>query len=237
MIEFVVGEDQKLIHEKVKECIHKLMMKNNMDYKIISFYDYDKAFFSFTKTKNKYRIYILDIVMKSATGLDAARKIRQKDITSLLIFLTAYDQEFKEDIYKGQFMYYASISKREEYSKILEKTLQSALHLLGTVKALRFYDQKILYTIPLEDILYITTDTNARKTLIITNYTTFKVSKTLANIEKKLSNTFIRTHRSCIVNKDHVVYMDMKKQKIFLDNQETLGLLSRAFKQKKIEIG
>ena len=84
----------------------------------------------------------------------------------------------------------------------------------------------------MRDILYITTDTQARKTLIVTDYTTFKVNKSLVEMESLLNDRFMKTHRACIVNKDRVIYIDMKSRCICFDNQTEIDLLSREYKKR-----
>ena len=122
--------------------------------------------------------------------------------------------------------------QRKDFLTKLEKKLQIALQRVDKKHAIRFYDQSILYTIPMKDILYITTDTQARKTLIITDYTIFKVNKSLSEIENILGEQFMKTHRACIVNKERIIYIDMKNRCICFDNQTEIDLLSREYKKK-----
>ena len=92
-------------------------------------------------------------------------------------------------------------------------------------------DRNILYTIKLNDILYITTDSFERKTIIKTDYSEFKVNKTLSEIVNMLDDRFIQTHRACYINSDRKVMIDKNTKTITFDNNETISLLSDKFKK------
>ena len=92
-------------------------------------------------------------------------------------------------------------------------------------------DRNILYTIKLNDILYITTDSFERKTIIKTDYRMFKVNKTLLEIVGMLDSRFVQTHRACYINSDRKVMIDKNTKLITFDNNETISLLSDKFKK------
>lgn len=236
MVHFIIGEDHKKVHEQVTTLIHNVMMKNNIAYEVHHFYDYDKSFIKMITKNIPNKIYILDIETPSNNGIEMARKIRENDIDSMILFLTAYRKKYQETILESEFMFLAFLSKTKDFLVKLEQKLQIALQRIDQKNAIRFYDQSILYTIPMKDILYISTDTQARKTLIVTDYTVFKVNKSLHEMESFLNDQFIKTHRSCIVNKARVIYIDMRNRYICFDNQMRVDLLSREYKKKMKEI-
>lgn len=232
MINFIIGEDNKQIHLKIKNVIQRIMLKNNMAFKSFSFFDYDNSFIEKIKEKIPNKIYILDIVTPTRSGIEMARIIRETDIDSIIIFLTAYKNEFKETIYESEFMAFGLLSKQDNYETLLADKISSALKYVSRKNAIRFLDQKLLYTIPMKDILYITTDTKERKTLIITDYTTFKVNKPLCEIKEMLNEFFIKTHRACIINKERMICFDFKNRIINFDNHMQIDLISRDYKKK-----
>ncbi len=231
MIHFIIGEDNRFINKQILETIDKVMFTEKTEYKKHPYWDYNSKFIEIIKRNIPNKIYILDIETPSNTGLEMARKIREKDIDSIIIFLTAYKDEYKETVLENEFMFFAFISKQDDYQTILTEKIKKALQIISKKKAIRFLDCGILYTIPTKDILYITTDTQERKILLITDYTTFKISKSMTEIESLLSNDFIKTHKSCIINKDRIIKIDMREKKIYFDNHEAIDLLSRNFKK------
>lgn len=229
MINFIICDDSDIDRKKVSRVIDKFMMQNKLSYKKYLFSDYDDSFLKIVKSNLPSKIYILDIEMPTRSGIDVARIIRNIDINSLLIFLTGHN-ELAETIIKNDFLFVAFINKFDNCEKRLEKTLIACKKLLGTKNHLKLKDGSAFYMIDFDDILYITRDSVGRKSIIVTDYSEFKVRESLSNIENKLYGNFSRTHRSCIVNINRVVLMDKVKRIIRFDNNLEIDLIS-----KKIE--
>ena len=70
-----------------------------------------------------------------------------------------------------------------------------------------------------------------RKTIIKTDYTEFKLNKTLLEITELLDENFQQTHRACIVNKARIRSVDMKKKIMTFDDGSKLNLLSDNYKK------
>ena len=231
MINFIIVEDNKYFNGIVKNEIDKIMFHEPMAYHIHLFYDFDQKFEKIMNSDLPLKIYILDIEAPSDDGLNIARKIRENDMDSIIIFLTQY-KEFGSILLQDEIMFLAFIVK-SKYEKRLSSAIKKAVKMVGTKQAIRFTDQKIVYTIPLHDILYITTNTMKQKTVIKTDYTTFEVNKTMIEIEKMLDENFEKSHRSCIVNNKRIVAINKRMHIITFDNGEQTGLMNDEFKRKK----
>lgn len=231
MLNFIICDDHKVIRENVVKVIHEVMMRNKIGYNTHVFDDYNKDFIKVMKSKMTSKIYILDIEVPSGSGIDIARLIRQRDIDSVIIFLTSHD-ELGYTILKSQFMSLTFISKFDNYIGNLKSALKKAIKIAGSKQAIRFKDQGILYTIPLSDILYITRDSVERKCIIKTDYNTFKINKQLNEINDNLNNSFIQSHRACIVNIERIVSVDSRKRIITFDNGESIDLLSLNYRKE-----
>lgn len=230
MLNFIICDDHKVIRENVVKVVHEVMMRNKIGYNTHVFEDYDKEFIKTMKSKMTSKIYILDIEAPSGSGIDIARIIRQRDIESVIIFLTSHD-ELGYTILKSQFMCLTFISKFDNYIGNLKSALKKAIKIAGSKQAIRFKDQGVLYTIPLSDILYITRDSVERKCIIKTDYNIFKINKQLNEINDSLNNSFIQSHRACIVNIERIISVDSRNRIITFDNGETTDLLSLNYKK------
>ena len=115
----------------------------------------------------------------------------------------------------------------------MESALNKALKMLGQKQALRFEDHSVMYTVPINDILYITYDSVSRKSIIKTDYTEFYISKTLTEMANMVDNRFIRTHKSCVANKNRISVLDKKNNEIIFDNGLKTNLLSSSYKEVK----
>ena len=229
MINVIICDDNEKDKKNAEKITKKFMDKNKLQFKVYSCDDYNKQFFSLVESKMPFKIYLLDIETPSRSGIDVAREIRRKDIDSVIIFLTAHE-ELGNLILKKDLMFLSFINKFDDFENRLNSSLQKALVLLNKKNTIRFSDRNTLYTININDILYITKDSFERKTIIKTDYTEFKVNKTLVEIVDMLDDRFIQTHRACYINSDRKVTIDKTNKIITFDNGETVDLLSDKYK-------
>ena len=231
MINFIICDDDARIVENIKKIIINYMMKNNMEYKTHLFYDLDDKFMKIVKSKMPFKIYILDIETPSRSGIDVARKIRENDVDSVIIFITGHE-ELGLTLLKNEIMFLSFINKFDDYENRLVTSIKKGIKMLNRKNILRFEEHSNIYTISMDDILYITRDSVERKCIIKTNYAEIKTYKPLASILKLLDDRFIQTHRACIVNKDKVAKIDKMRKEILFDNGTTINLLSKNYKWK-----
>ncbi len=230
MFNFVVCEDDKNIKENITNLITKTMMPQDLDYIIHEFDDYNNKVKKIIEQTNIKKIYILDIELSSRSGLDIARKIREKDWNSIIIIVTAHYELGLEAI-KSRLMLLDFISKYINFEERLKSSLEIAIKILEHKKSLIFENGSILYKIKYDDIIYIIKDTIERKSVIRTIYAEYSVCDNISSIMEKLDSRFFQSHRSCIVNKDYIKKIDFKDGKITFNNNEHLYLLARGKKK------
>lgn len=114
---------------------------------------------------------------------------------------------------QDEIMFLTFICKFDNMEKRLESAIASALKMVGVKRTIRFDDRGVLYTITLNDILYVTTSTYERKTVIVTSYNEYKTNKTFNEVCNMLTDDFKQTHRSCVVNTKLVVKVNKKRMK------------------------
>lgn len=233
MINYIVCDDNEIMRNNIETIINKIMMNNNIEYKIHMFSDYDKNFNKLVSQNLTNKVYILDIETPSESGINIARKIRIHDIESIIIFLTSH-YELGSVLLEEEIMFLTFISKFNDMEKRLTSALNKALNHIGQKQAIRFEDHGVLYTIPVNDILYITHDSVSRKSIIKTDYTDFSISKSLSEIVLMLDGRFIRTHRACIANKSRIRMIDKKKNIISFDSGITTDLLSNMYREVEL---
>ncbi len=227
---FIVCEDNEHMRNKVKQIIDNMMMKNKLNYKTHLFADYNKSFYEIMNEELSNKVYILDIETPSASGIDVAREIRENDIDSIIIFLTSHN-ELGSELLHDEIMFLTFITKFNNMEKRLESALSKAIKMSGVRQAIRYENKGIIYTIPINDILYITTDQIDRKTLIVTAYNEFRIAKTLQEVSTMLNGNFVQTHRACFVNMNRVRNINKRKNTITFDDDITIDLLSDNFKR------
>ena len=233
MLNFIVCDDEKKYRDFAEGVINKYMMKNQHEYQIHMFNDYDRAFMDIIGSKLPFKIYILDIETSTRSGLDVARIIRNKDVDSVIIFLTGH-QELSQIVIKNEFLFLSFINKFDDCENRLMGSIDKSLKVLKAKQTIRFKDCGIIYTISLEDILYVTKDSVERKSIIKTDYSEFRLNKTLGEIKEMLNDDFIQTHRACLVNKKRVVGYNKPKRIIMFDTGEKIDLVSTRFEGELI---
>lgn len=230
-MEFVVCDDEKFFREKINEIIDKIYMKNDEYYHVNLFDKFNKKFENMINDGNK-KIYILDIeIQDSISGIDIARKIREKDWDSTIIFITTH-AELGYEALKAQIMLLDFISKYDNFEKHLETTIRKAITKINRDNVLKFNFDGLSYIIHLEDILYIVKETVDRKCLIKTLYNEIEVNKSLSYFMDNLDDRFVLSHRSCIVNKDRITKVDWKNNIIYFNDGITIDLISRERKKE-----
>ena len=233
MINFIICDDVKKYREMIQNIISKYMMKNKLEYKTHVFNDYDNHFMDIVNKKLPFKIYILDIETPTKSGIDIARIIRHKDVDSVLIFLTGH-QELDRIVMKNDFLFLAFINKFDNCEERLTNALDKSLKLFKVRQTIRFKDNGIQYSIPIEDILYITRDSIDRKCVIVTDYNEFRVGKNLNELEKMVTDDFIKTHRACLMNKKRITSYNKTKRIVTFDNGAKSDLISTRFDKELI---
>lgn len=228
MINFIICDDNLEMLQSVKDIINNVMMKNNYAYKIHPFTEYDHQFYQTMNSRISNKIYVLDIETKHSSGIDVARKIRIKDVNSVIIFLTSHD-ELGSVLLRDEIMFLTFINKLDNYKKRLQSAIRKSVQVIGKNKILRFEHHGAIFTIPEKDILYITRDAVERKIIIVTDITEFKLSKTLSDMLSLLSNDFVQSHKSCIVNSRRVNIVNKRTKKIIFDTGVEIEFLSRKY--------
>ena len=230
MVNVIICDDNDKDRNNIIGIVNNFMIKNNIEHKTHVYNDYNKKFNDIIDSKIPFKIYLLDIETPSGSGIDIARKIRSKDVDSVIIFLTVHE-ELGNIILKNDLMFLSFINKFDNLKLRLSNSLKKALDLLKHKRIIKFIDRNIVYTINIDDILYLTKESYERKTIIKTDYAEFKVSKTLTEIINMLDDRFIQTHRSCYINNDRKVSIDRTNKIILFDNGESTDLLSDKYRK------
>lgn len=228
---FIICDDDATIIDKVKNIIYYEMMKNNLDYKIFTFEDYNSDFMEIMNNPMMGKIYILDIEAPSRSGIDIARIIRQNDINSVIIFLTGHE-ELGLSILKSELMFLSFINKLDDCDSKIKSAIKKSLKVLDLKNIVRFCDNGVHFSVDIDEILYVTRDTVERKSIITTIYTQFKTHKSLNYLNEEFGDKFVRTHKSCIVNTERVACVN--KKMIKFNNGDTIDLLSNKYKKELI---
>lgn len=225
MYNFIVVDDKKEFIDIIGKIIENSSKKCKYEYNLKSFFDYNEDFYKTVYTYMKNKIYILDIEVPSANGIQVAEKISLTDKDSTIIFVSAYEDAYMRFIVKCSANYYCSLSKDN-----LEVELAIKLENLikrGIQKIINISSNNMLYQVVENDILYIEFDKG--KIVIVSENYSVSVNKSLNEMYKLLSNNFLYSHKACIVNMLQIANYSLSKQEIVFKNGKKCNLISRKY--------
>ena len=232
MLRFITKDDDAEALEKTVLSIRKVMMPYDYDYKISKFTSYNEEFKRIIRDDSEQKVYILDIEMPIATGIEIASEIRESgDWESMILFVSAYP-EFKDEIFYSRLMAIDFVSKFHQYEMRLEGSLEKVLDIYNRKNTLIFNYNYITYRVPINKILYIEKVTANKKCIIATeNGEKFEIISTLKDLMKKLTTDFYQSHKACVVNVKQISQVDYVEGLITFYNNEQINLLSARCKK------
>jgi DNA-binding LytR/AlgR family response regulator len=232
MLRFIVCEDNKDFLGRLCNVINKVMMPYNFEYKINKFTTYSKEVEEIIRKKYEQKVYVLDIELGDVSGLEIASEIREKDLDSIIIFVTAHN-ECKNDIFYSRLLAIDYISKDRLWQERFESTLVHTIKAVNRRRVLVFDFNHNSYRVPFDDILYIEKVQDNPKCIIYTeNGTKYEINLTITKLISILGPNFFQSHKSCIVNIDKIKKINYADNTITFINNECVYLLSNRKKKE-----
>ena len=232
MVNFIICDDNEFFLMEIYKVVNDFCLNKRINFEIHVFKNYDNKFFDIVKQELDNKVYILDIETPSGNGIDVAKKIRNKDLNSFLIFISSYTAKYINQVVSSDTMFIGYISKRKNYHEELLKKLKKIFKLGFQKNIIRFKDQGIIYTFDMRNIIYIEADSKKRRSIIHTQSGRTEVRLTLKKLMQVLDYRFEYSHRSCIINHEQVFYIDTIVKIIKFKNGTTINLLSDSFIKK-----
>lgn len=234
MINFIICDDNKEFLKKEKQLVDNFMMKYDIEYKCHLYTEYDNEFDNIVLKDIGFKIYLLDIQTKNGSGLDAARKIREEydDWVSMIIIITAFN-EFKYEALSNRLYLLDFINKLNKCDEKLKEDLERAIkHYDNRNKSIKYEYNHIIRKIEFRHIIYIEKELDSKRCVIKTTYGEQIINKTLNDTLKLLDDRFVKTNRSMIINRDHVLEYNLVENKITFDNGDYTYQISRNMKRR-----
>ena len=155
--------------------------------------------------KEKPDIVLTDIIMPTLNGMDAVKTCKKFQPNLHVIFITGREEFAIEAFTVSAIDYILKPVEQIRLYKALEIArdyIESSNNRNNNRRKIAVKEKNTQYFIPIKDILFI--EKESRKTIIHTISQTFESSETLSEIEVKLNANFYQSHRSNIININHV---------------------------------
>jgi two-component system response regulator AgrA len=216
MLSIAILDDDIKALENYEHDIPIWLKRNNINGRIVIATTSYKEFLKELKDQS-FNVCILDIGLNSKyDGLAIASYIRKQNIQTEIIFCSGLLEYLPRafDVSAYNFI-------PKKFGGSLEKCLvklNNEIERRNTAKntvEIRYGSR--LYYVPVESILYFTRV--GTKTIITTTARVFEIYDSLESFLSRLKDTrFVQCHRSTVINREFLDYIDIKTKKLYLNN-------------------
>ncbi|GCF93187.1 DNA-binding response regulator [Enterococcus florum] len=186
-------------------------------------------------------IYFLDInlVGSSINGFELGKEIRHRDPFASIVFVTTFEElAFETFKYRLEALDYIVKDQPETISgriglclaSVMEKAAATSSEKASNEGLLKVKFGDELVRIPFSEIIFVETSSKSHRVVVHTINQVVEITHKLANLEKELSDSFIRCHRSFLVNQNYIRQFNLNKGMLELTTGE-LCLVSRRMKK------
>jgi len=243
MIEIILCEDNEKERRWMADFIDGHVMMENLDMKLVMSTENPDEVLRYVKARASGGLYFLDVDLKAEiTGIQLAVQIRKHDPKAAIVFITTHAElmsltfeyaiEAMGYILKGDsevtkekiVKYIRYVIKKETDAEIrAEKFIVKVDDMMITED----YDEILSFEIAVK---------RQSKVVMYTKKRSVEINATLAEIEK-ISEKFVRCHRSCVVNIDNIKSVDFIAKIIYLVNGDTCEASANGIKILKKIMG
>lgn len=237
MLNIFVCEDDAIQRKSIVQIIKNAVLIEELDMQLILDTPNPYELLETVKTSQNTGIYFLDIDLKcDMNGMKLAQQIRLYDPRCFIIFVTSHSElSYMTFQYRVEAMDFVLKDNPAEAKVKIRECLLNALerYTLQTNKTHKVYtieigDRRI--SVDYNDILFFETSSNIHKVILHAKDRQIEFSSTIKELEKILDDTFVRCHRSFLVNKSNIQEIDTKNRIIYFINGETCLMSMRMMK-------
>lgn len=237
MLNIFVCEDDAVQRKSIVQIIKNTVLIEELDMQLILDTPNPYELLETVKTSQNTGIYFLDIDLKcDMNGMKLAQQLRLYDPRCFIIFVTSHSElSYMTFQYRVEAMDFVLKDNPAEAKVKIRECLLNALerYTLQTNKTHKVYtieigDRRI--SVDYNDILFFETSSNIHKVILHAKDRQIEFSSTIKELEKILDDTFVRCHRSFLVNKSNIQEIDTKNRIIYFINGETCLMSTRMMK-------
>lgn len=210
-----ICDDMEQDTKYISSVVGKWAVKANTMVDIQAFPSAESFLFHYAENKD-YDILLLDIKMKSMSGVELAKQIRRENDTVQIIFITGYSDYISEG-YEVSALHYIMKPVKEE--KLFQTLDRAIMKIRKNEKSLFLVLSGEMVRIPVYDIKYLEVRQNY---VTIHAKNDYIIKKTLGEFERELDERFYRMGRSYIVNLSYI--NKITKNNVFLSDGSAIPL-------------
>lgn len=240
MLFVYICEDDRTQREYVETCVKNYIMIEDLDAKLIlSTEDPYELVEILQQNQGNTGLYFIDVNLQTdMNGLELASKIRDLDPTGKIVFITTHSElSYMTFTYKIEAMDYIIKGNPGELPGRIRDCIEVALKRYlsdegGKQKIFKYKIGNTIRTVNYSDIFFFESSITPHKIIMHLEDTHVEFYGTMKELEE-LGEDFCRCHKSFVVNKDNIKYIDKTNMQVVMNNGESCLVSVRGMKQLK----
>ena len=229
MLNFILCDDNLNILDRLEKMLETIFTKNNYEAKVSFKSDKIEDILNYVDN-NQVDVLMLDINLKSnKTGLELAEEVRKKNKNVYLIFTTGH-LEYAMVAYK--FKTFDYLAKPITFDRLEDTVKRLFDDINGLPKRYIRIDNKNTI-IDESEIQYIKRD--GMKLIFHTSSRDYDIYSSFNKFQEKLPDTFVRCHKSYIVNLANIKNIDSVTNSIYFDH-DSVCYIGPKYKKDFMEV-
>jgi len=163
-------------------------------------------------------VVLLDYDMPGQDGLDCARELARSPRPAAVVFVTAHDQHALAAFDVGALDYLLKPVRLARLEASLRRVLRSAQpSAAGQIAAADLSDRHLtvndrgrVLRVSVEEVLYLRAE--LKYVTLRTREREYVLTETLSQLEQDYSPAFVRIHRNCLVNRQHLTGFQLGRE-------------------------
>ena len=242
MLPVYICDDNERMRTELSEEIERQILIREYDMKLVLSTDCPEEIIEKVEKNRERGIYFLDVDLKleKMDGFSLGKMLRELDFGGYIVYVTSHaDLAYKTFEYHLEAMDYITkgnqlemiASVRRCLSSIVEKISKETEQPCGQMFTIR--DHKKVKMVPIKDILFFETSSKKHHIILYTQCERIEFSGNMKELEGRLTEGFLRTHRSYLVQTCKIREIDLKRLEIILINGQSCYIARN--KKKEIE--
>ena len=237
MLNIYVCEDHDVQRRAIVKIIQNTILIEEQDMQLVLDTADPYALLEKVKASQNTGIYFLDIDLHSdINGMQLAQKIRLFDPRGFIIFITAHSElSYMTFQYRVEAMDFVLKDNPAEAKVKIRECLLKAMerYTLQTNKTQKVYTIEVggrKISVDYDDIFFFETSGNIHKVILHAKDRQIEFTSTIKELAGTFDDSFVRCHRSFLINKNNIREIDVKNRMIYFTNGETCLVSTRMMK-------
>lgn len=216
MLRIAIVEDDENDASILKGFLERYSKEKNIFFDIERFKTADAFLFNY---QNKFDVIFMDIMMPGTNGMDSARKLREIDEDTILIFVTTIARMAIQGYEVGAMDFILKPLEFPSFSMKMDRAFSKVSAISQNTIPIK--TKEGIVTLKEEEVYYVEVSNHKliyhRKDKRVETYGSLKAAQDL--LSKKL---FYKINNCFLVNMSHISKID--KYELYLDNDESLAI-------------